>query len=191
MKDNKALIIMDYINELTHSKGKLKDRGYVDYIEKNNIFENINSAIKTAREKNMLIIFVKIGFSKNYIEQPKHSPLFGKAKNIEAFKLNTWATEFNEKMHVYADDIIVVKHRISPFYNTDLETYLSANKIDTIYFAGVATDLVVQSAVRDAHDRDYFVHVLEDCCTTRSKVDQDTSIEILSKISHIIKHNNI
>jgi nicotinamidase-related amidase len=43
---------------------------------------------------------------------------------------------------------IVVKHRISPFIGTGLETLLRANGIDTLVLAGVHTSGVVLSTVR-------------------------------------------
>ena len=49
---------------------------------------------------------------------------------------------------------IVVKHRISPFVGTDLETLLRANGIDTLVLAGVHTSGVVLSTVRHAGDLD-------------------------------------
>ena len=50
---------------------------------------------------------------------------------------------------------IVVKHRISPFIGTDLETLLRASGIDTLVLAGVHTSGVVLSTVRHAGDLDY------------------------------------
>jgi hypothetical protein len=50
---------------------------------------------------------------------------------------------------------IVVKHRVSPFVSTDLETLLRANGIDTLVLAGVHTSGVVLSTVRHAGDLDY------------------------------------
>jgi nicotinamidase-related amidase len=59
---------------------------------------------------------------------------------------------------------IVVKHRISPFVGTDLETLLRANGIDTLVLAGVRTSGVVLSTVRHAGDLDYQLIVVRDCC---------------------------
>jgi isochorismate hydrolase len=58
----------------------------------------------------------------------------------------------------------VVKHRISPFVGTDLETLLRANGIDTLVLAGVHTSGVVLSTVRHAGDLDYRLVVVRDCC---------------------------
>jgi Isochorismatase family len=49
----------------------------------------------------------------------------------------------------------VVKHGISPFVGTDLETLLRANGIDTLVLAGVHTSGVVLPTVRHAGDLDY------------------------------------
>lgn len=185
MKNTKALIVMDYVNEIAHIDGKFKGKGYADFIIKHNVFNNLNKALETAREKNYLVILVKIGFSSSYIEQPKNSILFGKAKDFNALELNTWATEFHEKLLLKDSDIIMVKSRISPFYGTSLTSFLTANKIDTLYLAGVATDLVVESAARDAHDRDYNINILEECCAAGSDEDHNKGIETLRKISNI------
>jgi nicotinamidase-related amidase len=53
-------------------------------------------------------------------------------------------------------DAIVVKHRISPFVGTDLETLLRANGIDTLVLAGVHTSGV--------GDLDYRLVAVRDCC---------------------------
>ena len=58
----------------------------------------------------------------------------------------------------------VVKHRVSPFVSTDLETLLRANGIDTLVLAGVHTSGVVLSTVRHAGDLDYRLVVVRDCC---------------------------
>jgi nicotinamidase-related amidase len=69
---------------------------------------------------------------------------------------------------------IVVKHRISPFVGTDLETLLRANGIDTLVLAGVHTSGVVLSTVRQAGDLDYRLIVVRDCCA-----DPDTELHAM------------
>ena len=58
----------------------------------------------------------------------------------------------------------MVKHRISPFVDRDLETLLRANGIDTLVLAGVHTSGVVLSTIRHASDLDYRLVVVRDCC---------------------------
>ena len=176
---------MDYINEIVHPDGKLSGKGYSDFILKNNTLEKVRNAIEYARENQIQIIFVKVGFSSDYKELPRDSLLFGKAEKFGALKLDTWATEFHKELDVRESDHIVVKHRISPFSQESLDNYLKNNKITDLYLCGVATDLVVESSARDAHDRDHNIYVLSDCCAAASNEDHENSLKTMRKFANV------
>ncbi len=106
-------------------------------------------------------------------------------------ELNTWATEFHEDLDLKDNDIVIIKNRISPFYGTSLECILSANNIKSLYLAGVATDIVVESAARDAHDRDYNIYIVENCCAAGSDNEHNNGIQTLQKIAKIITLDEI
>ena len=180
-----ALLLIDFINEIVHENGKLSKKGYYKFIKNNNIFQNLHLLTKKAREQKIPIIHVKVGFSSDYKELPINSPLFGKAKEFEALKLGTWATEFHEKVDIKKNDIVIIKHRVSAFYQTQLEEILIANNIDSILIAGVATDLAVASTVREAHDRDYNITIIADCCAAANDEDHKNSLQLLSKIAAV------
>ena len=57
---------------------------------------------------------------------------------------------------------VVLKHRYSAFYNTDLETVLRCLKIQDIVISGVMTNMCVESTARDAYFRDYRVWIPAD-----------------------------
>ncbi len=183
----KALIIIDYINEISHKDGKLAGKGYYNFIQENNIFENMNKKIKKAKENEDLIIFVKLAFDKNYKNQPKNSPLFWKANEFRILQENTWGTEIHEELDFDAQkDLVVIKNRVNAFYGTNLDVILKNNQIQDLEICGVATDLAVSSCARDAHDRDYNVTILENCCTAANIQDHKNAIESLEKIGKIV-----
>lgn len=191
MEGKKAVVVMDYINEIIHPEGKFKGKGYADFAKENNTLENVRETVNSAREKGMYIIYVKVGFSPDYNDQPKNSLLFGKADEFEALKLGTWNTEFHESLDVREEDKIIIKNRISPFYGTDLDNFLKEKSITDLYLCGVATDLVVESTARDAHDRDYNVFVLSNCCAAGSNEDHEKSLNTLKKFSKVSVHQNL
>lgn len=156
-----ALILLDFINEIVDEKGKFAGKGYPAFVKAHGVLDNVNAAIAKAREKNIPIIFVRVGFSPDYREWPETSPLFGAAKKFGALQLGAWATEIHGSINKTDADFLVTKHRVSAFYATALEAILRVLKVDTLLLGGVATDLVVQSTAREAHDRDYRVVVLE------------------------------
>ncbi len=66
-------------------------------------------------------------------------------------------------------DKVVLKHRYSGFYNTDLETVLRCLSIQDIVLCGVMTNLCCESTARDAYYRDYRVFFLADGTGTVSE----------------------
>ena len=182
-----TLILLDFINEIVDDNGKFAGKGYPAFIKAHDILSNVNAAINKAREKNIPIIFVRVGFSPDYRELPEISPLFGAAKKFGALQLGTWATEVHSLINMIDTDFLVTKHRVSAFYATSLEVILKTLKIDTVLLGGVATDLVVQSTARDAHDRDYRVVVLEDLCGAGSEEDHADALRTLAKIATVVK----
>lgn len=191
MKQNKAIIVMDYINEIVHPEGKFKGKGYADFCKENNVLENVAEAVTSMRNAGGHVIYVKVGFKGDYSDVPKNSVLFEKAPVFKALQQDTWATEFHEFLDVRDSDFILTKNRISPFSNTQLDDYLKSNDINNLYLAGVATDLVVQSAARDAHDRDYSVYVLSDCCGAGNIVDHDAALGNLEKFVKVNTYKNL
>jgi nicotinamidase-related amidase len=52
------------------------------------------------------------------------------------------------------------------FYQTDLELMLRNRSIDTLFVAGVTTEVCVNTTVREANDRGFRCIVLSDCCAS-------------------------
>jgi nicotinamidase-related amidase len=57
---------------------------------------------------------------------------------------------------------VILKHRYSAFYNTDLETVLRCLKIEDLVISGIMTNMCCESTARDAYHRDYRVFFLAD-----------------------------
>lgn len=57
----------------------------------------------------------------------------------------------------------------------------SAQRDTKIFCSGVSTQAVVQASVRDGHDRDYEMVVLEDCCAAHSAEEHANSIGSLKR----------
>jgi len=180
-----AIIICDFQNEIIHPAGKFKAKGYATFVEQNNVLSNTNLALEKARENDMTIIFVRVGFSTDYKEQPKNSLLFSKADQLQALKLGTWATQIHEELKVKEDDFIVTKHRVSPYYATKLDLILRNKRITDVYLCGCATDMVVSSAVRESHDRDLNIFVLGDCCAAASIDDHQNALTTIKKFATV------
>ena len=94
---------------------------------------------------------------------------------------------FHDYLNYQPSDIVVIKHRVSPFYATSLEALLRAQQIDTLIICGVSTNNAVQAAARDGHDRDYQIIVLEDACGAKNIETHENTLALLKDFSKIIK----
>lgn len=183
---NSVLLVMDYINDIVHEEGKLSGKGYAKYVKKNKVIMDVNAAIDKAKENGVEVIYINTGFKSDYIDKPKNSVLFEHVEKQQALIFGSWGTELHEDLLVIRSSKVISKNRISPFYGTILEKYLRDNKIKDIYMCGVATGLVVESAAREAHDRDFVVLVLKDCCGDSSAKDHKAAIENIEEFAHVI-----
>lgn len=179
-----VFIGIDYIYDITHKNGKIA-RSY-EQCEVRDIINKTNFMMKVCKENNIPIILVKVGFNKNYFDQPKSSKIFGTAHIIRSLELESQGTKFHPELNYNMADLIITKPRISAFYGTNLDATLRANKVQKLLISGVSTSWAVQSTVRDAHDRDYEVLVIEDACAAQKLQEHDESIHLLSRISEII-----
>ena len=59
-------------------------------------------------------------------------------------------------------DIVLLKTRYSVFFNTNIDSFLRARGIRNLVFTGIATNVCVESSLRDAFHLEYFSVVLED-----------------------------
>ena len=67
-----------------------------------------------------------------------------------------------EDLKPTAEDLVVGKPRYSGFRGTDLEGLLRERDIRTLVFTGIATNVCVESTLRDAYFREFFCLLIED-----------------------------
>jgi ureidoacrylate peracid hydrolase len=67
-----------------------------------------------------------------------------------------------EELKPHAEDLVVNKTRYSGFCGTPLDSMLRTRDIRTLFFAGIATNVCVESTLRDAFFLDYWPVLLRD-----------------------------
>jgi nicotinamidase-related amidase len=179
-------LLCDMQNDLTSPDGPSAKSPLGLQIAERDVVKRSAAAIANARAAGHTVGFVRVGFSPGYREWPSKSPVFGKVKEYGLLQLGGWGAELNAELPAEPEDWQIVKHRVSPFYGTSLDLQLRVAGIERIYCSGVSTQAVVQSTVRDAHDRDYEVVVLDDCCSSDSEEEHLRSITTLSGLAKIV-----
>jgi nicotinamidase-related amidase len=178
-------LVMDMMNDLVAEDG-FNAQTYGVQVKQRGVLANTARAIAAARKAGVQVGYVRVGFSSDYREAPASSPIFSGARKNGIFKLGTWGTEVHQTIAPQPQDFDVVKRRVSPFYATSLEAILRANHIERIVMCGVSTNGVVHSGAREAHDRDYAVVILEDCCAGVTPDEHEHAIACLGRFGTIV-----
>lgn len=178
-------LVMDMMNDIVAEDG-FNAKTYGVQVKERNVLENTANAIAAARKAGVKVGYVRVGFSPDYRECPPASPIFAGARSNGIFKLGTPGTEVHPALAPREGDFDIVKHRVSPFYGTALEPILRANGIERLILCGVSTNGVVHSGAREAHDRDYEVVILEDCCAGVTVDEHMHAIACLGRYASIV-----
>jgi len=178
-------LVLDMMNDLVHPDGPNGKAPYGEQSRARNIVAHTRRAIDRARAAGLPIGFVRVGFSPDYRECPASSPIFSGARKNGIFKLGGWGTQTHPDLGQQPGDFDIVKHRVSPFYATSLEVILRTRGVRRIYCSGISTNAVVQALVREGHDRDYEMVLLEDCCCALSAEEHELSVKSLQRFCRI------
>ncbi len=93
----------------------------------------------------------------------------------------TWGAEVVDMLKPGPEDHVVIKRRHSAFYQTDLEACLRWWGITTLIFTGVASEICVQSTVRDAFNRDYDIVLVSDAVTSWNEHEHEATVRVIDE----------
>lgn len=178
-------LVLDMENDLVHEEAPNAKGPYGQQVQARQIIPRTQAALAKARAAGIRIGYVRVGFSPDYRECPPASPIFSAVRKNGLLKLGAWGSEIHPAIAPAPEDVQVLKHRVSPFYSTNLEAILRANRVTRIYCSGISTNAVVQATVREGHDRDYEIVVLEDCCCALSEEEHMNALEGLKRFCSI------
>jgi nicotinamidase-related amidase len=99
--------------------------------------------------------------------------------------------EIPESIKPVTSDIILDKTTASIFIGTNFEYLMHDRGINTLIFAGIATEIGVESSARDASNRGFFPVVVSDCVSSMNKEAHERSLKNLEKIVIVEKAEDI
>ena len=184
----KGLVIIDMQN------GFLKDNAPIFVPNGKSIVKKIKRAIEFCRKEKIQLIWTQI-----YIDDfrdTQYQSLFPD----HFYKKTTVLSKGSDNYAIIKDltvlidetvDLIVEKNTYSAFIGSELDSILRKNKITDLYFAGVTTNVCVESSLRDAFQLGYNSYLIKDCTKTFNEDYQRLSEEIISFVfGHVITLTN-
>ena len=168
-----ALIVVDMQNAYATKGGYLDLAGF-DVSSTEPVIRKISQALATARAAGIQVVFLQNGWDSGYIEAGgPGSPNWHKSNALKTMRkrpeLNGtllakggWDYQLVDELTPQAGDILVPKTRYSGFFNSHLDSTLRARGIRNLVFTGIATNVCVESTLRDGFHLEYFGVVLAD-----------------------------
>lgn len=168
-----ALIVVDMQNAYATPGGYLDLAGF-DVSATRPVIDNINTAVAAARKAGILIIWFQNGWDDKYVEAGgPGSPNFHKSNALKTMRKQPelqgkllakggWDYQLVDALVPQPGDIVLPKPRYSGFFNTPLDSLLRSRGIRHLIFTGIATNVCVESTLRDGFFLEYFGVVLAD-----------------------------
>jgi ureidoacrylate peracid hydrolase len=168
-----ALIVVDMQNAYASPGGYLDLAGF-DITGAAACIGKIQVVLRSARAAKLPVIFLQNGWDRDYVEAGgPGSPNWHKSNALKTMRRKPeldgsllskggWDYQIVDALKPEPGDVLIPKTRYSVFYNTNIDSYLRARSIRTLIFTGIATNVCVESAIRDAFHLEYFCLALAD-----------------------------
>jgi len=166
-----ALVVIDMQNDFLSPGGWFDSRG-IDLTPVRAVIDPINRAVGAARRARIPVIWLNWGNRPDLLNLP-HGVLrtgaYGKrlAKG-PALQRGSWGAQLAPELDSAKADIRVDKHRLSGFWDNELDSILRRLEVTTLFFAGVNLDRCVLATMQDAAFIGYDPVLLDDCSATAS-----------------------
>lgn len=171
--DRTAVVVVDMQNACA-SKGGMLDIAGADLSDAMRVVGTIRGVLAAARRAKVPVVYLQMGYKPDLSNSGgPNSPnwhkelamhLMNKRPELKGKLLTegTWDFEIVEELAPEAGDLVIVKTRYSGFAGTTLDSQLRVRGIRYLFFAGIATNVCVESTLRDAYFQDYWPILLRD-----------------------------
>ena len=170
-----AVIVVDMQNAFVSEGGMFDEAGY-DISGAPAAIERNAELLPALREAGVKVVYVKMSYTEDYsdaggLESPNWHKELGLVlmqdrpeKWGKYVTQGTWDEEIREEIAPCPGDVVVRKQRYSGFAGTNLDMVLKTFGIRYCLYTGVATNVCVETTLRDGYLLDYWPILVADAC---------------------------
>lgn len=168
-----ALVVVDMQNAFTAEGGVFSLSG-IDISPAMTVIRVIERILDRGRRAKIQVVYLQMGYREDLSDSGgPGSPNWHKELALRLMRdrpeacskplaENTWDFEIREELKPKPGDLVVVKSRYSGFAGTNLDSLLRSRGIRYLVFTGMATNVCVESTLRDAYCLDYWPILITD-----------------------------
>ena len=171
--ENSAIVVVDMQNAFA-SPGGLLDLAGTDISGASTVVATIASLLDDVRRAGVQVVYLQTGYKADLSDgggvsspNPRKETalcLMRERPELKGQLLveGTWDHEIVAELSPRPGDIVVPKTRYSGFAGTTLDSVLRACEIRNLFFVGIATNVCVESTLRDAYFHEYWPILVTD-----------------------------
>jgi ureidoacrylate peracid hydrolase len=168
-----ALLVVDMQNAFA-SPGGMLDLAGVDVAPARDAVANARLVVESARAAGLPVIYLTIGWpADGSTAGGPDSPNPQKELALRLMRerpelrgklltFGTWDFQIVDDLAPAPADVVIVKSRYSGFHGTDLDSVLRGRGIRNLLVVGIASNVCVESTIRDAFFNEYWPVLIED-----------------------------
>ncbi|KAB1658867.1 cysteine hydrolase family protein [Pseudoclavibacter sp. CFCC 11306] len=179
--DHAAIVVIDMQADYCASDGALARMGF-DTSAGRTMAHRLSSLLESARQIGLTVVFVRTthgpsddshAWLNRYGCTRGDEPVGKICREEDPVGCAWFGVEPQEH------ELVITKHRYSAFSGTPLAMKLRTMGIDSLLFTGVATEICVESSLRDALFEDFYVTLIEDCAASFTAVGHQASVDVV------------
>jgi ureidoacrylate peracid hydrolase len=171
--EKSAVVVVDMQNAFA-AKGGLFGLAGVDISGAGNVVRSIGTILTAARAAGVQVVYLQTGYKPDLSNgggdsspnpRKETALCLMRARPELKGKLlveGTWDFEIVPELKPQPRDLVVLKTRYSGFAGTTLDSVLRAREIRYLFFVGIATNVCVESTLRDAYFHEYWPILVTD-----------------------------
>jgi ureidoacrylate peracid hydrolase len=170
-----VLMVVDMQNDFCAPGGYIDRTMGKDVSAAATILGAIEELVAGARRAGVPVVWLRADYSHDRIPDSMAVKLAARGIQAECCKPGTWGFGWFG-VEPAAGEPVVTKHSYSGFTGTDLADVLARLGRQTVVFAGVQTQVCVESTLRDAHARGYLCVAVQDAVGSHTPALHDATL---------------
>lgn len=168
-----AIVVVDMQNAFV-TKGGTLDLAGVDLTDAARVVQVTRNVLDAARPAGVPVVYLQVGYkpdlsdaggprSPNYYkETAMHLMCTRPELKGKLLTEGSWDFAVVDELAPQPSDLVITKTRYSGFAGTTLDSQLRVRGIQYLFFTGIATNVCVESTLRDSYFLDYWPLLIRD-----------------------------
>ena len=154
-------------------------------VTRRNVIGVTSNLLEGARAAGVTVVYTRVAWKADYSDLVANSPLLGMVVQGKSLVEGSDNARIVPELTPKNGDLVVTHPRVGGFAASQLDGLLRSRGIDTVLFAGVATNASVEGTARQASDLGYRTIIVADACSTANEAAHEASLGSLGLLAEI------